>query len=107
MSIRNRLRSAVCLLSLIGAVLLSGCSYGEVSGNTYEYAKALYSICNRHDAEGLEKASQQISAAESEGKITEQEANWLQDIIADARNDHWEDAMQDCRRMMEDQIRQP
>ncbi|MCG6154266.1 hypothetical protein [Rubinisphaera margarita] len=107
MSIRNRLRLAACQLALICAVLFSGCSYGEVSGNTYQYAKALYSICNRHDAEGLEKASRQIAAAEAQGEITTQEAEWLQEIVAEARNDHWEDAMQDCRQMMEDQIGQP
>jgi len=106
-SIKTWSRAAVCQLGLISVILLSGCSYGEVSGNTYEYAKALYSICNRHDAEGLEKASLQIAAAKSEGEITEQEAKWLQDIIADARNEQWEDAMQECRQMMEDQIRHP
>ena len=101
----------MCLRRCYGiglAVLITsfvGCGYGEVSGETYEYAKALYSIGNRHDSERLDEVAEMIRSARTAGRITKQESNWLNDIIQLARNDEWETAARRARDMMEDQVK--
>jgi hypothetical protein len=92
-----------CLLTL--ALSLLGCGYGEVSPATYQYAKALYSICNRRAEKQLVPASEQIEAARSRDELPEQEAKWLRQIIDDAAGGDWEAATKSARRMMEDQVK--
>ena len=91
-----------CVLTLI--LVLVGCGYGEVSSATYQYAKALYSICNRAESQ-LVQAGEQIEAARSRGELSEQEAKWLKQILDDAAEGDWEAATKDVRRMMEDQVK--
>lgn len=94
--------------SVVAAVLLvvfwSTRGYGEVSPKTYEYAKALYSICNRQDEPRLEKIERMIADSQSAGDISEREAKWLREIIAQARSGDWETATGRARRMLTDQV---
>ena len=92
-------------LGLFCLMFLIGCGYGEVSPKTYEYAKALYSICNRKDAGRLDVIETQIKEDTDAGQLNEQEADWLLAIVEDARQADWQAAGQAARRMMEDQIR--
>lgn len=90
----------ILLLSLI----CSGCGYGKVSSETYEYAKALYSICNRQDTDRLTAFYEQLSTANENQQISEQEARWLEQIADDAKQGNWSKATKECRRMMSDQV---
>ena len=73
----------VLLMLVVGA---RGCGhYGEVNSTTYEYGKALYSVCNRRDAERLEKVAAMIDSAMENGKISKTEARSLQGIVNEAR----------------------
>lgn len=84
----------------------TGCgSYGELSPTAYEFAKALYSVSNRQAEDKLEATAQQIQQAQSNGDISPEEADWLQEIIQQSRAGHWKEANQAARQMMEDQIR--
>ena len=103
-----RLRTAsrrFLLLGLLNLLFVVGCSYGEISGQAYEYAKALYSISNRQDSNRIAVIADRIREDTTAGQLTEQEANWLLAIVEDARQEDWQAAGRAARRMMEDQIR--
>ncbi|REJ91520.1 MAG: hypothetical protein DWQ34_14655 [Planctomycetota bacterium] len=92
-------------LSIALLVILNGCGgYGDISPHGYEYATALYSICNRRDEARLESFSQQLIAAREAGELPEHEAEWMEEIIDLARNGEWEDAARKSRRILMDQV---
>lgn len=92
-------------LLLAFCVLGTGCGgYGEVSPTTYEYAKALYGISNRHAEGKLPSVGRGIAAAQMRGEISDREADWLAAIVTDATDGHWDAAQSAARRMMEDQV---
>jgi len=98
----TRLRWTVVGLLLICA---AGCqSYGEVSPTAYEYAKALYSISNRQAEHKLDEVTEQINVSQQNGELPESEAEWLRDIVDNARQGEWKLANQASRQMMEDQV---
>jgi len=99
-----RYRSRIAAAILLG-VMAVGCGYGEVSPQTYELAKAIYNVCNRQQTEKLPVVAGLIDSSLEEGKITEQEAGWLRDLIQQAEQGDWETATQKSRRMMEDQVK--
>lgn len=87
-------------------VLLAGCGgYPEVSPKTYEFAKALYGICNRQQLEKLDPVTEQIEAARDADEITAREAGWLLEIVETAGAGDWTAATAEARRLMEDQVR--
>jgi len=90
------------------AMLVPGCGgYGEVSPPAYEYAKALYSICNRRDSDRLDVLRKKVETSLQEQEITEQEAGWLNELIAQADSGQWKSAESEARRIMEDQVQRP
>ena len=89
---------------LLSTCLLPGCQqYGEVSAKSYEFAKALYSVCNRKDEARLTTTGTAIQAAVKKKELPENEAEDLQEIIEKAHKGRWIEAMQDCRTMMTEQ----
>lgn len=89
---------------LIAAFIMQGCGqYPEVSQQTYQHAKALYSVCNRKDADGLETCSSMIEEAEQNESIPSSEASYLHEIIATAEADQWNEAQLMARQLMSDQ----
>jgi len=75
-----------------------------VSPDTYQYAKALYSVTNRQQVERLEPVSAQIEQARQAGELPQREAGWLQAIVDDARTGDWQTANSAARQMMQDQV---
>jgi len=99
---------ATSLLAAIAAVVLltlSGCGYGPISSTGYEYAQALYSLSNRQSADRVDGVQAQIDAAAQSGDLPAQEAEWLLDICEQCRDDDWESAQANARRMMVDQVK--
>ena len=94
------------LVAVAGIVLAVGLwlnrGYGEVSPQTYQYSKALYSACLNKNKEHLSKIENLLSASED---VPEAEREWLEAIVAQAQNDDWVSASKDARRMMEDQVK--
>ncbi len=102
--VRAKRWAGVWLVTL--SVLVAGCGgYGSISPTAYEYAKALFSITNRRADGKLDEVAAQIEATRVAGKLSDQEARWLSDIVDDSRNGRWEAANKAARQMMEDQIR--
>lgn len=84
--------------------LAIGCGrYDPVSPLAYEYAKALYSICNRKSEAQLAPLADQISGSVAKGDLSQQEAAWLDNIIEQATAGQWEAARGESRRLLEDQ----
>lgn len=101
----GRRLTPACNLVLITAALLPGCGgYGEISPRAYEYAAALYSICNRRDEGRLEEFSIRLNEARRTGQISDTEAQWLADIAGQAREGEWADASAEARRLLIDQV---
>ena len=95
----------VCLCCLF---FLVGCSdYGEVSHVAYQYSQALYSICNRQDQDKLARFQEKLAVAIEKDELSEQEADWLNDIVATASSGNWKAASRQARKLMEDQVRWP
>jgi hypothetical protein len=92
------------VLVLLVGLMLAGCGYGEVTPRCYDYAKALYSICNRRDADRLEEFAALVDADLQSGELGDQEADWLRDIAERARAGDWSDAQAAARRLLEDQV---
>jgi len=91
---------------LLSIIIVIGCGgYGDVSPTTYEYAKALFSICSRRSPVTLDHITEQIDESLDQQEITEREAGWLRQIIDEARAGDWEKALSRSRRMMEDQVK--
>ena len=82
-----------------------GCGrYDEVNELSYAHAKALFSICNRKDKQRLEVCADMITTATQNKKLSSTEASYLNDIIAVARKDQWQDAHAMARQLMVDQV---
>ena len=97
--------SMILCLACSCAVFLSGCGgYGEVSPRAYQSATAVFSICNRRDADRIPIILGLIANARDNAEITEQEAKWLRDILSQAQRGDWEKALKQARRLMEDQV---
>ncbi len=90
---------------LIVLLVLPGCgAYDKVGLLAYEQVKSLYTVCNQKNAEQLERAAEKIAEAHEVGKLSSQEVEWLEAIIADARSGQWKVAATKCRRLMEAQV---
>lgn len=82
-----------------------GCSsYDKVSPAAYEYSKALYSVCNRHDKPQLISVASQIELATTDAQLTGREADWLHEIVATAQSGDWQQATSDARQLMQAQV---
>ena len=100
-------RFTVLLLVLL-LIALAGCSdYQGISPTAYQYAKALYNVTNRKRSEKLDDVNDLITSSKREGTITTQEADWLLEIVDDARKGNWETAQKTSRQMMRDQVQKP
>jgi len=86
------------------ALSLTGCGYPEVSPQSYELSKALFSACNRKDEDHLSRVETMISEGISDGTVSQREADWLNQIIADARDGDWQSAAAESRQLMNDQV---
>ena len=85
--------------------LAIGCArYSKVSPGAYQYTKALYSVCNRHDEPRLDEVARQIRDASADSQLSAEEVDWMEDIIATAQAGDWQVATKDARRLMEAQV---
>ncbi|TWT78175.1 hypothetical protein Pla123a_09650 [Posidoniimonas polymericola] len=99
----NRFKHALAITLLLS---IGGCGgYGEVSPVAYDYSMALYSLANRQDGGKLDAVAEQIDASHAAGDLTDREAGWLHDILADAESGDWQSASASARRMMQDQVK--
>lgn len=103
---RNALISTL-VIAVVAAVtyLLLPAGYGKVSPRTYEFAKALYSAClSKSEARIAQVETMLRDELETDSKVPENQADWLEGIVETARQGNWESAAKQARRMMEDQV---
>jgi hypothetical protein len=99
-------KTVVAAVLALAILTSTGCSqYGEVSPKAYEVSTALYSACNQKDQSRLDKVEELISNAAESGELSSAEQTWLNEIVKSGRSGAWEDAAQDARTMMKEQIR--
>ena len=91
----------LCVLLFVTIVGCGG--YEQASSESYEYAKALYSITNRKAADRLPVISKAMATSLGDGKLTNREFGWLTDIVRDAEDGKWKAANQAARQLMEAQ----
>ena len=101
---RYVIMSITVALVVVAGIVWSQRGYGEVGAQAYEYAKALYSICNRRDADRLDAFSRQMEVASQTGDLSEQETRWLRGIMQQAHAGKWAAATRESRRLLEDQV---
>ncbi|MEO1523858.1 MAG: hypothetical protein AAFX06_00400 [Planctomycetota bacterium] len=92
------------LLLFVIYTFASGKQYGTVSDQGYQYAKALYSCCNRQDGNKLEEISRLIDEARAREELGEKETRWLAGIIEQGREGDWANASKAVRQLMVDQV---
>ena len=91
---------------LLTLLVFSGCSsYDVIEPLAYAHVKSLYTVCNQKNAEQLERVADIIASAHQAGQLSSQEADWLEEIIADARNKEWQTAATKCRQLLEAQVK--
>ena len=101
---RKRFRTW-CLAMALVLVSMAGCGgYGDISPAAYDYAMALYAITNRRAEYKLEEVGRQIEGSHQRGELSDEEAQWLGDIVDNAQAGEWERANRASRSMMEDQV---
>lgn len=99
------------LLGTLGVVVLACAAWWflrpapEMSGPGYQYAMALFSVCNRQDTGRLEGLMAQVAKAESAGEITARDARWLASIMRKAEKGRWSEASASVRKLMELQVK--
>ncbi len=92
------------IVVFLGLMLFLGCSsYGDVGEGAYEYASALYSICNTKNEDRLSTLREQL---DSDTRVSEQEKRWLVQIAESASAGNWEQAAKNARQMMMEQVEQ-
>jgi hypothetical protein len=103
------LRSLVALsiLLVVAYFFFGNRDYGEVSDKAYEFATALYSVCNRQDASKLAGIESLLASAQSNDSLSSEEADMLQEILQKAKSGDWAIAASETRSLMVDQVKYP
>ena len=92
----------ICVASVL---VLGGCGgYEEIGPHAYEYATALYAICNQRDETRLKEFSVALAAACESGDVTDIEADQMVGIVSLAESGEWETATQESRQLLLDQV---
>lgn len=98
------LAAGFLIFVLIVAFAWMSRGYGEISEQGYAIGKALFSACNRRDEESVDKISQLVEQSLDDGSLSENEANWLANIVSLAKQQQWDRAQSEVRELLEDQI---
>ncbi|MDA7905436.1 hypothetical protein N9B60_01600 [Mariniblastus sp.] len=108
MEVKSRSNSGIisCLviLLLFGGYFWLNRGYGEVSPDTYQFSKALYSACLKKSDEHLAKIEELLDESD-ESSLPSNERIWLTQITQLAQSGDWESAARKAKRMMEDQVK--
>lgn len=95
------------LFAAVVVVWWPGCrQYPEVtSRDSLRMMKLLYTACNTRDTGRLGQVERQLDKATREGKVSPQEREAFDKIIAQARRGEWEQAQKASLRFAQDQVR--
>ncbi|TWT66473.1 hypothetical protein [Allorhodopirellula solitaria] len=74
----------------------------ELNESEYDFAMALYRVCNQSSDEGLIQIETLLD--QEEQAHPSQEPSPLRPIIAAAKSGQWRDAAKACRQVLDDQV---
>jgi hypothetical protein len=98
---------AISVSLVAGYVLFGNRGYGEVSDKAYEFATALYSVCNRQDSSKLAGIESLLASAQANDNLSHEEAEMLREILQVAKAGNWLTAVSETRLLMMDQVKYP
>ena len=101
---RKIIVTATIVVALVAGYLWIDFGYGEVSPQTYQFSKALYSACQNKNEQHLAKVSELLESEEGT-ELPDEERQWLMNILKRAQAGDWEAAAKQARQMMEDQVK--
>jgi len=85
------------------AATISGCGKTAIGTDAYHLVNALDRIFEKRDPQQLSQASEKIKEELAAGKISADEAELLNALIAKAKADNWDNASHDARQLLADQ----
>lgn len=105
MNFRKAIGAALGVFAVVGIFYyLSRPAYPKISPKAYEYATALYSASNQHSADRLDILNELIDDSQAKQEIAAEESRWLHAIVDQARSGQWQEAVAECRVLLDCQV---
>ncbi|PAY16642.1 hypothetical protein CKO51_25350 [Rhodopirellula sp. SM50] len=76
----------------------------QLDHDGYDLTIALYRVCNQRDAEALEEIHSRLNQLADGASQDDHQREALQDVVQEARQGNWRDAMIACRTLLEEQV---
>ena len=76
----------------------------ELGEEEYQITVALYRICNQQDQSGLAKISALVEQQAEQTTTDRSQIEALQSVVLQARAGSWQQAMQACRDLLDEQV---
>ena len=95
---------AVCFTLFVAVALCYSFwpdKYGTVSESGYKLTMAVESACGRQDADGVQRVRTMV---QTNASLSDQEREWLDEILAAAESGSWNDARRMARELMRAQL---
>lgn len=103
---RNRwIALALGVVSMIVLVIRLTSGYGEISSQSYRYARSLYTVCNQKDTQQLENVVGMIQADHKSQKLTDRDFKYLMRLAQMAKGGNWTDAQKAILALLEAQVK--
>lgn len=100
-------RAALRRCGVGGAALLvvvcAGCGYPRVEPLAYDVARALHTVFNQRDPQGLDRARAYLQQALSEDRLTRRDHDLLSSLVDLAAQGEWARAERETFRLLADQ----
>lgn len=89
---------------IIAAAWLLTRPHVKLNESHYATTLALYRVCNQQSREGLEKVAECLATSDPRSAESETSFEAILAIIDKARQEHWQRAAEDCRRLLDQQV---
>ncbi|WP_145220870.1 hypothetical protein [Planctomycetes bacterium TBK1r] len=77
----------------------------QLDHDGYDLTIALYRVCNQRDTEALQQIESRLNEMAGAPSQGDHQREALQDVVQEARQGNWRDAMIACRTLLEEQVR--
>ncbi|QDV47977.1 hypothetical protein Enr13x_78900 [Stieleria neptunia] len=76
----------------------------QLDADGYDLTIALYRVCNQRDADALQEIESRLSEMAAAQPQGDHQREALDEVIREARQGNWRDAMITCRTLLDDQV---
>lgn len=94
---------AVCIVVALAGWWFSQ-SPTKLTKDHYATTLALYRVCNQRSEEGLDQVEALLNMSSSSADDSDPALAAIQSIVADAREDRWQQAAKACRKLLDSQV---